>query len=212
MKILYAILIVLLIVIVYYLSNLGNSVLEQDLLDQSSPVAWYDSEPENEVEIALAYIEPQNLEYLVIHTDATWPNTVWTKGDILTFFHHTRGWSRPGYAFWIDRKGVTHALWPTDIDDIVDPRHMTWGVTGKNNNSMSICFSGGVDENGKPTDTRTPEQKEALRAIVEIVTNAVPDIKIVGHRDLSPDLNGDGKITSNEWVKACPSFDVATEL
>lgn len=34
-------------------------------------------------------------------------------------------------------------------------------------------------------------------------------IKIVGHRDLSPDKNGDGKITSVDWLKTCPGFDVA---
>ncbi|MDA5624327.1 N-acetylmuramoyl-L-alanine amidase, partial [Pasteurella multocida] len=31
---------------------------------------------------------------------------------------------------------------------------------------------------------------------------------ICGHRDLSPDLNGDGTITPNEWLKDCPCFDV----
>lgn len=30
---------------------------------------------------------------------------------------------------------------------------------------------------------------------------------MVGHRDLSPDLNGDGVVRENEWVKACPCFD-----
>ena len=24
-----------------------------------------------------------------------------------------------------------------------------------------------------------------------------------------PDLNGDGKITANEWIKLCPGFDVS---
>lgn len=33
-------------------------------------------------------------------------------------------------------------------------------------------------------------------------------IKLSGHRDFSPDLNGDGVITRNEWLKTCPSFDV----
>lgn len=39
-----------------------------------------------------------------------------------------------------------------------------------------------------------------------------PAARILGHRDLSPDLNNDGKITPNEFIKACPSFDVATWL
>lgn len=37
-------------------------------------------------------------------------------------------------------------------------------------------------------------------------------VKIVGHRDLSPDLDGDGKIESNEWIKICPGFDVTDWL
>jgi N-acetylmuramoyl-L-alanine amidase len=35
-----------------------------------------------------------------------------------------------------------------------------------------------------------------------------PNATILGHRDLSPDKNGDGVIERSEWVKHCPSFDV----
>ena len=37
-------------------------------------------------------------------------------------------------------------------------------------------------------------------------------IGVVGHRDLSPDNNQDGKITPNEWLKTCPGFDAGWEL
>ena len=30
---------------------------------------------------------------------------------------------------------------------------------------------------------------------------------IFGHRDLSPDTDGNGHITPNEWLKQCPCFD-----
>ena len=33
-----------------------------------------------------------------------------------------------------------------------------------------------------------------------------------GHRDLSPDLNGNGEIEPEEWIKQCPCFDVAKEF
>lgn len=33
-----------------------------------------------------------------------------------------------------------------------------------------------------------------------------------GHRDLSPDLNGNGVIEPEEWVKVCPCFEVGKEL
>jgi N-acetylmuramoyl-L-alanine amidase len=38
-----------------------------------------------------------------------------------------------------------------------------------------------------------------------------PKAQIKGHRDFSPDLNKDGKITSNEWIKQCPCFDAMVE-
>jgi len=34
-------------------------------------------------------------------------------------------------------------------------------------------------------------------------------ISIKGHRDYSPDLNGNGVIERNEWLKICPGFDVS---
>ena len=40
-----------------------------------------------------------------------------------------------------------------------------------------------------------------------------PSIKeVIGHRDASPDTNGDGKVTPNEWIKQCPCFDVRAEF
>ncbi len=38
-----------------------------------------------------------------------------------------------------------------------------------------------------------------------------PKAKIVGHRDLSPDKNDDGEITSDEWLKSCPCFNAEIE-
>lgn len=51
-----------------------------------------------------------------------------------------------------------------------------------------------------------------LRPALAIAQLAKMGIAIKGHRDLSPDINGDGKITSNEWLKTCPGFDVADWL
>lgn len=91
-------------------------------------------------------------------------------------------------------------------------------VQGSNAKSIGICLIG--------TDKYTPAQWEGLRtclinlstiiqgvphANVEGALNAYKDmgISIKGHRDYSPDLNGDGKITRNEWIKTCPGFDVS---
>jgi hypothetical protein len=39
-----------------------------------------------------------------------------------------------------------------------------------------------------------------------------PIVDVLGHRDASPDKNGDGVITKNEWVKSCPCFSVRDEF
>jgi N-acetylmuramoyl-L-alanine amidase len=36
----------------------------------------------------------------------------------------------------------------------------------------------------------------------------IPDENVKGHRDWSPDLDGDGEIEQNEWLKDCPCFNV----
>ncbi|KKM64002.1 hypothetical protein LCGC14_1505800, partial [marine sediment metagenome] len=60
--------------------------------------------------------------------------------------------------------------------------------------------------------TRTVAQIHSLRAAVEIIKAMYPLIEVVGHRDLSVDLNGDGLITESEWMKQCPCFEVKTDL
>lgn len=37
-------------------------------------------------------------------------------------------------------------------------------------------------------------------------------VEVRGHRDYSPDLNGNGVIEPFEWLKACPCFDVQSEF
>lgn len=74
-------------------------------------------------------------------------------------------------------------------------------VAKNNTGNIGICYVGGVAKDGKtPKDTRTPEQREALRGLVADYRKRYPGIVVRGHRD---------------WpgvAKACPSFDVATEL
>lgn len=87
-------------------------------------------------------------------------------------------------------------------------------VKGYNANSVGICMTG--------TSAFTPDQFRALEALLRQLSTSLPvPLRaprreagrvmggVCGHRDLSPDLNGDGRITSNEWLKTCPGFDVA---
>ena len=54
----------------------------------------------------------------------------------------------------------------------------------------------------------TGKQKESLRIVYKFFSLMYPDAEHLGHRDLSPDRNGDGEITRSEWLKACPCFSV----
>ena len=74
-----------------------------------------------------------------------------------------------------------------------------------------ICALRARDERGHAEDTRTPEQKASLIKLLKWLHGFYPQAKIVGHRDLSPDKNGDGKIDAHEWVKLCPCFDASRE-
>ena len=80
---------------------------------------------------------------------------------------------------------------------------------GHNARSIGICYEGGLDAKGRPKDTRTVEQRSALRLLVaQLLKRFKNNVRVCGHRDLSPDLNGDGRIEPEEWVKECPCFEV----
>lgn len=84
-------------------------------------------------------------------------------------------------------------------------------MTGHNRHSIGVCYEGGLDEAGHPADTRTDAQRTALRQLLATLRRRYPQARIVGHRDLSPDRNGDGIISRGEWVKHCPCFDATRE-
>lgn len=73
---------------------------------------------------------------------------------------------------------------------------------GRNNTgNIGVCYVGGMDKLMKaPKDTRTHAQKHALQEIVAEYKKLYPGIIVRGHRDW-PGVN-----------KACPSFDVKTQL
>lgn len=81
-------------------------------------------------------------------------------------------------------------------------------VRGYNARSIGICYEGGLDCHGRPADTRTEWQIHSMRVLVLALLRDYPGCRICGHRDLSPDLNGNGEIEPEEWIKACPCFEV----
>ncbi len=74
-------------------------------------------------------------------------------------------------------------------------------VHGYNAASIGICMIG--------TDSYSAEQWYCLKILIENLRKAYPRARVVGHRDLSPDTDGDGIVEPQEWLKTCPGFDVA---
>ena len=82
---------------------------------------------------------------------------------------------------------------------------------GYNAQSIGICYEGGLDSHGLAKDTRTEWQRHSLRVLVRALKMDYPDARVVGHRDLSPDVNGNGEVEPMEWTKECPCFEVERE-
>lgn len=145
----------------------------------------------------------RTIDLLVIHCSATRADRCYTEYDLITD-HLRRGFSGAGYHFYIRKNGDIKALRPLEQAGA--------HAKGHNAHSIGICYEGGYDLHGRPADTRTDFQKHSLRVLVRMLLRDYPGSRVVGHRDLSPDLNRNGEIEPEEWIKECPCFDAATIL
>ena len=152
----------------------------------------------------------KTIDAIVIHCSATRAGQDVRASDI-DKWHRERGFAMIGYNYVIDLDGTVEKGRPLTMDGA---HCNTAGLSGKvyNKHSIGICYVGGLDKHGRPADTRTPAQKMALVKLVNELMSTYPIVEVIGHRDASPDKNGDGKITQNEWVKTCPCFDVKAEF
>ena len=151
------------------------------------------------------------IDAIVIHCSATRAGQDVRAADI-DKWHKERGFSEIGYHYVIDLDGTVEVGRPLTMDGA---HCNTAGLSGLsyNKHSIGICYVGGLDSAGNPADTRTPEQKQALAELVYKLMDEHPGIvEVIGHRDASPDKNGDGIISRNEWIKQCPCFDVKSEF
>ncbi|WP_343698871.1 N-acetylmuramoyl-L-alanine amidase [Caulobacter sp.] len=146
----------------------------------------------------------KQVDFLVVHCSATPASRDIGRAEI-DVMHRQRGFRMIGYHYVIRRDGRVEKGRP----ETEPGAH----VEGYNSRSLGICLVGGVKTDGKtPEDNFTPEQFAALRHMLANLKHAYPKAEILGHRDLSPDKNRDGKITPNEWLKSCPCFDVRAWL
>jgi len=126
---------------------------------------------------------------LIVHCSAVRPGQRSSAKDI-NGWHREKGWNGIGYHYVVRRDGSIELGRPLE--------EVGAHCVGHNSHSIGICYEGGLNELGEEADTRTPEQKLALRKLLEELHQQFPKAIIVGHHDLNPG-------------KKCPCFDVVTE-
>ncbi|WP_267348652.1 N-acetylmuramoyl-L-alanine amidase [Sphingomonas sp. GM_Shp_2] len=139
---------------------------------------------------------------VAIHCTATRQGRPVTLAE-LTAWHRARGFAGIGYHFVVHLDGAIEV----GRDKATAGAH----VQGHNARSIGVVYVGGLDNAGRPRDTRTPAQRAALRDLLRALKTAHPRTIVQGHREYSPDLDGDGVVEPHEWLKACPCFDARAE-
>lgn len=143
---------------------------------------------------------------IVIHCSASPQGQQVTVQDI-DRMHKAQGWARQPGAVAKFNPQLLHIGYHYVIGlggDVFTGRgeeEVGAHVRGNNSKSIGICMVG--------MRRFTAAQWAALRDLVKRLAGEHPKAKICGHRDYSPDLNGDGIIQPREWIKECPTFDVA---
>ena len=115
-----------------------------------------------------------------------------------------RGCNGCGYLYYVRRVGEFCSKRPVG--------QVGAHAKGHNASSNGIAFEGGLDAGGIPADSRTEEQKRSIRVLVRVLCEDYRIRKVVGHRDLSPDRDGDGVVEPEEWIELCPCYDVESDL
>ena len=128
----------------------------------------------------------RTITLIVIHCSAVKPDQMSSAAQIDSW-HRKRGFHLGiGYHYVVRRNGE------------IEPGRPEWmvGAHCKNHNahSIGVCYEGGLDIRGQPADTRTAEQKAAMRWLLRQLHRSYPRALIVGHHDLNPQ-------------KACPCID-----
>lgn len=138
-----------------------------------------------------------------------------SSAQIIDSWHKARGFRRSANAVRHFNSHLSHIGYHfvIDVDGTVETGRQVGEigahVRGHNTHSVGICLVGGVGEGKEKSHARfTTAQWHALELLLRQLEANHPRAKVYGHRDLSPDIDGDGSITPNEWVKTCPNFDV----
>lgn len=131
----------------------------------------------------------REINKIVLHCSATKEGQSFTVKDIDSW-HKQRGWKSIGYHYVILLDGTIQTGRPES--------EIGAHTLGQNANSIGICYIGGLDSNGKPKDTRTIQQKNAMRNLISELLKKYPVSIVHGHNEFAN--------------KACPCFNVKNEF
>lgn len=147
-------------------------------------------------------------DLIVFHCSATRPSQL-IGADTIREWHLAKGWADIGYHFVIRRDGIVELGRPLE--------NVGAHVEGYNARSVGICMVGGLREDGTEYTADqegdfTGAQWWSARTLLAALLLVWPHARVMGHRDLSPDANHNGKIEPREWLKSCPAFDAAKKF
>ena len=147
----------------------------------------------------------RTITLIIIHCSAVRPNQT-SSAKKIDEWHKDRGFKCIGYHYVIRRDGTIEQGRPEW--EIGAHCH----VKGQNHNkySIGVCYEGGLDIRGQPADTRTAEQKQTMRRLLEELHERYPRAMIVGHRDLIATPRSDLQVRKSSG-KDCPCFDAVHE-
>lgn len=143
----------------------------------------------------------RKIKFIAVHCTATAQTA--TVEAIRKYWREKLNWKAPGYHYLVKPCG--------QIVELLPEEEISNGVAGYNSSTVNVCYIGGITSAGQPADNRTPNQKAAMLFLLEQLKERYPNAVIQGHRDFSPDLNGNGVIEPEEWIKYCPCFDAKKE-
>ena len=129
----------------------------------------------------------RTITLIIVHCSAVRPDQTSSAAQIDSWHRRDNHWKLGiGYHYVIRRDGTIELGRPE------------WQVgahcVNHNAHSIGVCYEGGLDIRGQPADTRTAEQKAAMRTLLEQLHQRYPRALIVGHRDLNP-------------AKKCPGYE-----
>lgn len=131
----------------------------------------------------------RTINQIIVHCTATPGQRDYSVSEIRRW-HIARGFSDIGYHYVIHPNG--------NVSEGRDVNIAGAHCLGHNTHSIGVCYVGGCATDGiTPMDTRTPEQRDALVALLMDLQRTYPKARIYGHRDFAN--------------KACPSFNATHE-